>query len=167
MKRTIMLVIITIIIGVGFILFIDHLIDMGIYKLTGSIEKAILDSNGNIVIIEEEIIDKATYINYEYEGVTIGLIAVRDSNEKVKVVVNASKSCREAPKAFFVQDGKKLKCQNCSTSFFIDDLDYNINGECNPIGIKDRTDVDGKIIIGTNQLKELKGKFIDWRGPKL
>lgn len=41
----------------------------------------------------------------------------------------------------------------CSIKFF------KIPDGCNPIGIEERTDEDGKIIIGTEQLKKLKSKF--------
>ena len=37
---------------------------------------------------------------------------------------------------------------------------------CNPIGIKDRKDKEGIIKIDTTQLKELKDKFKNWKGPK-
>ena len=48
----------------------------------------------------------------------------------------------------------------------IDDLDNLTTDGCNPIGVEDRTDKDGKITIGTEQLKQLKNKFESWKGPK-
>ncbi len=45
----------------------------------------------------------------------------------------------------------------------IDDLDKLEPDGCNPIGIEDRKDKDGKIIIGVEQLK---GQFENWKGPK-
>jgi len=110
--------------------------------------------------------EEVVYISYEYEGVTIGLIAVRDSEGKVIVVVNTCQSCGGSPYAYFVQVGNKIQCQNCGNLFNIDDLDNLTPDGCNPIGIEDRTDKDGKIIIGTSQLKELKDKFENWKGPK-
>lgn len=62
-------------------------------EITGKIEKANLDKDGNIIIDEDDITTDITYIDYEYEGVTIGLLAVRDSKDKVKIVVNTCQSC--------------------------------------------------------------------------
>ena len=138
----------------------------GLKEVTGKIVKAELDSDGNIVINEEEITEEAIYISYEYEGVTIGLIAVRNSEGKVIVVVNTCQSCGGSPYAYFVQVGNRIQCQNCGNLFAIDDLDNLTPNGCNPIGIEDRIDEDGKIIVGTEQLKQLKNKFENWKGPK-
>ena len=144
----------------------DSKVPAGLKEVTGKIVKAELDSDGNIVINEEEITEEAIYISYEYEGVTIGLIAVRDSEGKVIVVVNTCQSCGGSPYAYFVKVGNKIQCQNCGNLFAIDDLDNLTPDGCNPIGIEDRKDEDGKIIIGTEQLKNLKIKFENWKGPK-
>ena len=135
-------------------------------EVTGKIEKAKLDKEGNIVINEKDITDKVIYISYEYEDVTIGLLAVRDSEDKIIVVVNTCQSCGGSPYAYFVQVGDKIQCQNCGNMFAIDDLDNLSPDGCNPIGIEERSDKEGKIIIGTKQLKNLKDKFENWKGPK-
>ena len=103
----------------------------------------------------------------EYEGVIIGLIAVRNSEGKVIVVVNTWQSCGGSPYAYFVQVGNKIQCQNCGNLFAIDDLDNLTIDGCNQIGVEDRTDKDGKITIGTEQLKQLKNKFENWKGPRV
>lgn len=135
-------------------------------EVTGKIVKADLDKNGNIVINEDEITEEAVYISYEYEGVTIGLLAVRNSKGKVIVVINTCQSCGGSPYAYFVQVGNMIQCQNCGNLFAIDDLDNLVPDGCNPIGIEKRTDKNGKITIGTEQLKNLKEKFENWKGPK-
>ncbi len=135
-------------------------------KITGKIVKANLNDDGNIIIKTKDITTKAMYISYEYEGVTIGLLAVRDSKNNVKVVVNTCQSCGGAPNAYFVQLGNKIQCQNCKNMFAIDELDNLEDGGCNPIAIKDKKIQDGVITIGVDQLKELKDKFKNWNGPK-
>ena len=139
----------------------------GLREVTGDIVKAKLNKDGNIVINEKDITEEVIYISYEYEDVTIGLLAVRDSEGKVIVVVNTCQSCGGSPYAYFVQVGDKIQCQNCGNTFAIEDLDNLTPDGCNPIGIDERTDKDGKIIIGTEQLKELKEKFENWKGPKV
>lgn len=135
-------------------------------EVTGKIEKANLNDDGNIVIEEKDITDKVVYISYEYEGVTIGLLAVRNSEGKAIVVVNTCQSCGGSPYAYFVQVNDKIQCQSCGNMFAIDDLDNLSPDGCNPIGIEERTEEEGKIIIGTEQLKKLKNKFENWKGPK-
>ena len=135
-------------------------------KITGKNAKANLNDDGNIVIKTKDITTKATYISYEYEGVTIGLLAVMDSKDNVKVVVNTCQSCGGAPNAYFVQVGNKIQCQNCKNMFAIDELDNLEDGGCNPIAIQDKKTQDGIITIGVDQLKELKDKFQNWNGPK-
>lgn len=135
-------------------------------KITGKIVKANLNNDGNIIIKTKDITTKAMYISYEYEGITIGLLAVRDSKNNVKVVVNTCQSCGGDPNVYFVQVGNKIQCQNCKNMFAIDELDNLEDGGCNPIAIKDKKTQDGVITIGINQLKELKDKFKNWNGPK-
>ena len=136
-------------------------------EITGEVLKANLDKNENIVIDESTITNQVAYYTYEYEGVIIGLLAVRNSSGKVIVVVNTCQSCGGSPYAYFVQVGEYIQCQNCGNLFAIDELDNLTPDGCNPIGIEDRKDKDGKIIIGTKQLKELKSKFENWQGPKI
>ena len=135
-------------------------------KVTGEVKKAKLDEEGNILIQEKDITNKVTYISYEYENVTIGLLAVRDSKGNVRVVVNTCQSCGGSLYAYFVQVGDKIQCQNCRSKFAIDDLDHLDEDGCNPIGIKEMETKDGVVTIGTKQLNELKDKFENWEGPK-
>lgn len=136
-------------------------------KITGKVVKADLDNDGNIMVKENDITDKVVYISYEYEGVTIGLLAVKDLSGNVKVVVNTCQSCGGSPYAYFVQVGDKIQCQNCGNMFSIDELDNLESDGCNPIAVEDKHTKDEIITIGTKQLKELKDKFENWKGPKV
>ena len=49
--------------------------------------------------------------------------------------------------------------------FSIDELDNLVDDGCNPIAIEDKTETDNEILIGTEQLKKLKEKFENWKGP--
>ena len=139
----------------------------GLQSITGKVVSANLDQDGNIIIKENDITDEVVYISYEYEKVTIGLLAVKDSNGEVKVVINTCQSCGGSPYAYFVQVGNKIQCQNCGNMFAIDKLDNLVENGCNPIAIEDKQTKDGIITIGTKQLKELKDKFENWQGPKV
>ena len=145
----------------------EHKVPARLKEVTENIVKANLNEEGNIVIEENEITDKAVYIDYKYNDVTIGLLAVRNSEGKVIVVVNTCQSCGGSPYAYFVQVGDKIQCQNCGNLFAIDELDNLVPDGCNPIAIEDRTDINGQIIIGVNQLKSIVDKFENWQGPKV
>lgn len=164
---------VTLIIFIGFFVFSgcskeENSVDKpaNLKEITGKIEKANLDSNGNIVIDEAVITTDITYIDYEYEGVTIGLLAVRNSKDKVQVVVNTCQSCGGSPYAYFVKVGDSIQCQNCGNMFKIDELDNLKLGGCNPIAIVSKKEKDGKITIVSDELKALKSKFTNWQGPK-
>lgn len=135
-------------------------------EITGDVVKATLNTEGNVVIDENSITTNATYIDYDVDGVSIGLLAVRDSNGNVKVVVNTCQSCGGAPYAYFVQVGNKIQCQNCGSMFDIDDLDNVSLGGCNPILLNSIQEKDGFLVIKSTELKELKSKFNNWEGPK-
>ena len=135
-------------------------------EISGDIVTATLNDDGNIVIKEGDITENATYISYKYEEVIIGLLAVRDSTGFVQVVVNTCQSCGGSPYAYFVQVGNVIECQNCGNRFLIDELSSLESLGCNPIAIDDITRKDDQIIIGTEELKELKEKFENWQGPK-
>ena len=134
--------------------------------IKGPVVQATLDDKGNIIIKEGDITTIATYISYDVDGVVVGLLAVKDSKGNVKVVVNTCQSCGGSPYAYFIQVGNQIECQNCTNRFDIDNLDNLVEDGCNPIPIKERTDKDGIITIGTKQLRELKDKFENWLGPK-
>ncbi len=134
-------------------------------EAVGDVVNAKTNSDGKIVIDKSKITDKVTYINYDVDGVIVGLLAVKDSKGNVKVVVDTCQSCGGSPYAYFVQVGDKIQCQNCGNMFSIDELDNLVDNGCNPIAIEDKTETDNEILIGTEQLKNLKEKFENWKGP--
>lgn len=134
-------------------------------EITGNIEKANIKDD-KLIIDKNDITTEITYIDYEYEGVTIGLFAVRDSNNQVKVMVNTCQSCGGSPYAYFVQVNDKIQCQNCGNLFEIDNLDNLVESGCNPIAISNKEENDQEIKIDIKELNELKPKFENWQGPK-
>ena len=72
-------------------------------KITGKVVEANLDKNGDIEINKNDITNKVMYIDYKASKTTVGLLAVRNSKNEVKVVVNTCQSCKGDPYAYFVQ----------------------------------------------------------------
>ncbi len=135
-------------------------------KQNWKVVEATLNEDGNIIVEKNEITDEVTYISYKVDGVIIGLLAVKDSNSNVRVVINTCQSCGGSPNAYFIQIDNKIQCQNCGNIFQIDDLGDLKDGGCNPIAIEDMKETEDQIIIGVEQLKNLKDKFENWNGPK-
>ena len=146
-------------------LYVVLIIFVTMFMLTGctSKEENVTDSNAPARL--QKITGKIVKANMDKDG-NIGLLAVKDLNGNVKVVINTCQSCGGSPYAYFVQVGNKIQCQNCGNMFAIDELDNLVEDGCNPIAVKDKQIKDGIITIGTKQLKELKDKFENWKGPK-
>lgn len=123
----------------------DEKTPVNLKEAVGKVVNAKVNSDGKIVIDKSKITHKVTYINYDVYGVIVGLLAVKDSKGDVKVVVDT--------------------CQNCGNMFSIDELDNLVDDGCNPIAIEDKTETDNEMLIGTEQLKKLKEKFENWKGP--
>lgn len=135
-------------------------------EITGEIQEVELDDNGDIIINKEEVTEEVRYYSYEYEGVIIGLLAVRDSKGNIRVVVNTCQSCGGSPYAYFVQVGDKIQCQNCGNTFEIDSLGELEEDGCNPIAIENKEETNEVIKISHIELEQYKDKFENWKGPK-
>lgn len=134
-------------------------------KISQNTVKAMLNDDGNIVISEEEITEEATFINYEVDEITIGLIAVRGTDGIVRVAFNTCQSCSPSPNAYFIQEGEYFVCQNCETKFHVDDIGKK-KGGCNPAPVEEMTSEDGVITISKEYVESYKEKFENWNGPK-
>lgn len=129
------------------------------------IVKAKLNKEGNIVIEKKDIKEKATFISYEVDGVTIGFIVVRGTDGKVRVAFNTCQSCSPSPNAYFLQEGEYFQCQNCGNKFHVDEIGVS-KGGCNPAPVEEMTEDDDTIIISSEYAKTYKEKFENWNGPK-
>ena len=110
--------------------------------------------------------ENATFLNYEIDGVEIGLIAVKGEDGTIKVVFNTCQSCNPSPNAYFIQKGEYLECQNCKTKFSVEQLGL-IQGGCNPLIVKERKEENGFIIISSEYVSTYIDRFRNWNGPKL
>ena len=104
------------------------------------------DESGNIVIDTTNIGSKATFYNYNADGTTIRLFAVKASDGTIRMAFNTCQVCNPSPKAYFVQNGKNFICQNCKNSFATDNIGKEIGG-CNPIPITTDERIDGENTI--------------------
>ena len=119
--------------------------------------------NNEIQIEENKLSKTPIFINYEYNGTIIQLIAGIASDGTNRVSLNTCQSCNPSPYAYFSEENKKLVCQNCKNMFTLDDVGISANG-CNPTPIP-FLERDGLIIINTDILNEYTPMFETWGGP--
>ena len=129
----------------------------------GGFQNAVLDENGDIVIQEADITEEAAYINYDAEGVTVQFLAIR-AGDDVRLAYNTCQSCSPSPRAYFVQNGDKLVCQNCGQTFAAENVGQGGYG-CNPAAVPDAVRSDGTITIPAASALAAASRFANWQGP--
>lgn len=135
-------------------------------ELKQNVVSAEFNDDGDIVIREDDITEEATFISYEVDGVTIGFIAVRGTDGKVRVAFNTCHSCGPAPNAYFIQEGEYFICQNCKNKIHVDKISEDVD-DCSPRVIEEMTEEEGIITISKEYADTFKDDFENWNGPKV
>lgn len=127
-------------------------------------ESISLAENGDVILRAEEIGTEASYFDYDANGTTVQLFAVRASDGTVRLALNTCQVCNGSPYAYFVQDGDWFICQNCMNRFASTNVGI-LSGGCNPIPITDQvyTKQDGMITIPASFLDENAPLFQNWK----
>lgn len=123
------------------------------------------NDNGDVVVQIDNITDKASFYEYDYNGTTVGLFAVKASDGTIRTALNTCQVCNGSPYAFFVQKESQFQCQNCGNLFSLDMIGQE-RGGCNPIPInsEERTESDnGSIIIPASFLEDNASIFNNWK----
>ena len=128
----------------------------------GGFQDAELNENGDIVIKEADITKTATFINYDADGVTVQFLAIR-ADDGVRLAYNTCQSCSPSPRAYFVQDGEKLVCQNCGQTFAAENVGQGGYG-CNPAAVSDAVNTNGIITIPAASALAVADRFANWQG---
>ena len=122
--------------------------------------KLTADENGDVTIDTSNIGSTATFYNYDYNGKTIKLFAVKASDGTIRMAFNTCQVCNPSPMAYFKQSGKNFICQNCKNSFATDSIGKE-RGGCNPIPITtdERIDGDNTITLTKQFIESYKDNF--------
>ncbi|MCR5289499.1 MAG: DUF2318 domain-containing protein [Treponema sp.] len=118
--------------------------------------------NGIISIKKSQLSKDAAFINYKAGDITVQLIVVIADDNTYRVSFNTCQSCNPSPKAYFVQKGKKLICQNCGNQFTMNDVGKASYG-CNPARIP-FTETATELSISTEVLEKVAPAFKRWQG---
>ena len=129
-----------------------------------NVKKAVLNDNGDVVINVADITENATFYEYDSNGTTIGLFAVKASDGTIRTALNTCQVCNGSPYAYFEQQGDSFQCQNCGNQFSLDMIGQE-RGGCNPVPITadDETVNDTEIIIPAKFLDENAERFTNWK----
>ena len=127
-------------------------------------KKAVLNDNGDVVINVADITENATFYEYDSNGTTMGLFAVKASDGTIRTALNTCQVCNGCPYAYFEQQGDSFQCQNCGNQFSLDMIGQE-RGGCNPVPITadDETANDTEIVIPAKFLEDNAGKFTNWK----
>ena len=127
-------------------------------------ESISLAENGDVILRAEDIGTEASYFDYDANGTTVQLFAVRASDGTVRLALNTCQVCNGSPYAYFIQDGDWFICQNCMNRFASTDVGI-LSGGCNPLPITDQIYIkqDGMITIPASFLDENAPLFQNWK----
>ena len=127
-------------------------------------KKAVLNDNGDVVINVADITENATFYEYDSNGTTMGLFAVKASDGTIRTALNTCQVCNGSPYAYFEQQGDSFQCQNCGNQFSLDMIGQE-RGGCNPVPIteEDETANDTKIVIPAKFFKDNTERFTNWK----
>lgn len=131
---------------------------------TGNSSAISSNDNGDVVINIEDISDKASFYEYDYNGTTVSLFAVKASDGTIRTALNTCQVCKGSPYAFFEQKENQFQCQNCGNMFSLDMIGEK-RGGCNPIPItSDESTTDNEtIVIPANFLENNAPLFTNWK----
>lgn len=112
----------------------------------------------------KELTTSARFYSVEVDGTTMEVIALLDSSGEVRTAFNTCQVCYGSSRAYYVQSGDYLVCQNCGNRFSMDQVGIQ-SGGCNPWPIleSDRTLTDDTLSISYETLAAAKALFATWK----
>ena len=126
--------------------------------------ETVTPSGSDLIVSTDDIGTQASFFDYDADGVTVQVLAVRASDGTVRLALNTCQVCNGSPYAYFVQDGDDFVCQNCHNSFSSTDVGV-VSGGCNPVPIT--ADVyreeNGTLVVPSSFLEENAARFENWK----
>lgn len=120
-----------------------------------------------LVIPLADITSSASYYGVTVNGTYMQVI-VLEYNGTYRTAFNTCQVCYGSPKAYFLQSGNYLICQNCKNRFALSKVGIT-SGGCNPYPIleADRVQTEESIIIPDDYLVKCRKLFIGWGGAQV
>lgn len=121
-------------------------------------------TDGSLTIDTSGITADVSYYNYDANGTTVQILALRDKDGGVHAAFNTCQSCSPSPKAYYLQRGELLICQNCGFEFTAEDVGL-VHGGCNPWPVDGIEITEETIVIPAASLQAMAPAFQNWAGP--
>ena len=121
-------------------------------------------SGGDLVIPLSGISEEASFYPMEVEGISLEVIAVKDSEGTIRTAFNTCQICYDSGRGYYEQSGDVLICQNCGNRFKMSQVEVQ-SGGCNPwpIFAENKIVDDENITISEVFLKEATVLFENWK----
>lgn len=131
-------------------------------RASGSAQKR--ENAEPITIDAAEVGTTASFYDYDADGTTVEVLAVKASDGTVRLALNTCQVCSGSPYAYFVQQGEYFICQNCGNAFSSDEIGLSSFG-CNPVPVTESDyTVEGDLItISAEFLEENASRFTNWK----
>ena len=111
-----------------------------------------------------DITRTAAFFPVAIDGVSMEVVAVKASDDTIRVAFNTCEVCHASGRGYYVQDGDDVICQQCQMRFAIDSIGLEPGG-CQPIAISEQ-DIDriaDYLQISYDLLAENQHWFLNWR----
>ncbi|MCD7728782.1 MAG: DUF2318 domain-containing protein [Clostridia bacterium] len=129
----------------------------------GSLQEETSDtSGGDIQITVADVTSTATFYDTTINGLTVEIFAVLASDTTVRVAFNTCQVCNGSKKAYFVQSGKYMVCQNCGSKISVDTVGKSSNS-CSPVPVSAYSIDDDVIIVSQSYLESKVSLFKKWK----
>ena len=127
-------------------------------------EETSTPSSSDLTVRADEVGTQASFFDYNADGITVQVLAVRASDGTVRLALNTCQVCNGSPYAYFVQDGDDFVCQNCHNRFSSTDVG-EVSGGCNPVPITAEVykEAKGTLVIPASFLDENANRFENWK----
>lgn len=121
-------------------------------------------TDGVVTIDAAQVGRQAVFFNYDADGVTVQLLALRGEDGTLHTAFNTCQNCSPSPKAYYQQEGDVLICQNCGFDFSPEEVGVTAGG-CNPWPIQSLEQNGDVLTMAVEELDAMKAAFARWGGP--
>lgn len=152
----------TLLLGAGVIVLAAVLFAiLGTGTQTGSSSVA---EAADLTITKTDVSEKAEFYPYQAGDTKMELLAVKASDGTIRTAFNTCQVCFGSGRAYYVQEGNELVCQNCGNRFALDQVEIQ-RGGCNPVPIfeDNKEDTGDSIVISGDYLQQNQKLFTNWK----
>lgn len=121
-------------------------------------------AGGGLEIPIAELSEHIKIYSFTVDGLNMEVLAAKDADGTVRTAFNTCQVCNGSRKAYFVEQGDKVVCQNCGNAFGREDVGV-LSGGCNPYPIfaEDREDSEEAVRISYDFLSGAESLFTRWK----